>query len=167
MANAGSAYGRFMKRTFSHPMVERFQTRRVRRLVVLAMVANTALIVGLPLLTGIDWLGIPFFLAIFPLASMLNMSVRGVTEIPLSSLDELQAQLRLRSFSMAYYPAIGFALLAGIFGPQLIEPLPAEVVACIAGVAGATLLGLPAMLLAWRLPDEDAPDEDGVVVDDH
>ncbi len=163
MANADSAYGRFMKRTFSHPMVERFQTRRVRRLIVIAMVANTALIVGLPLLTGIDWLGIPFFLAIFPLMSMLNMSVRGVTEIPLSSLDERQAQLRLFSFSMAYYPAIAFAVLAGMFGPQMIGTLPAQVAVCLAGVAGGTLLGLPAMLLAWRLPDEDGPEEDGMV----
>lgn len=161
MTNPESAYGRYMKRTFSHPMVERFQTRRVRRLLVVAMLANTALIVGLPLLTGIDWLGVPFFLAFFPLAGMLNMSVRGVTEIPLSSLDEHQAQLRLFSFSMAYYPAIALALLAGIFGPQLIETLPAPVAVCLGGVAGGTLLGLPALLLAWRLPDEDGlMDED-------
>lgn len=155
MARPESAYGRYMKKTFSIPMVEKFQSRSIRRLLVLAMLANTALIVSLPLLTGIDWLGIPFFLAIFPLASMLNMSVRGVTEIPLSSLDEHQAQLRLFSFHMAYYPAIALALLAGIFGPHLIETLPAPVAVCLGGVAGATLLGLPALLLAWRLPDED------------
>lgn len=160
MSRSQRAYGRYMKRTFSTPLAEKFQSRRTRRLLVLAAIVNSAAVIALPLITGIDWLGLPFFLAFFPLAGLVNLSVRGVTEIPPSALDERQVQLRVFSMSAAYYPAVLLAFAAGAFAPWLLDTLPLPVAVGAGGIVGGTLMGLPALLLAWRLPDETAALDD-------
>lgn len=161
------SYGQVMADTFSSPMVERFQARSIRRLLVLTMLTLTA--VEIALVTWVPalwWVYCPLVLAFFPLASMINMSVRGVTEIPLSHLDDRLAQLRMKAFHDAYYLGALLALIAGIWSTTLFNSLSgtgAVLAGLRLGVAGAFivggLVGLPAIMLAWRLPDELADEE--------
>ena len=161
------SYGQVMSDTFSSPMVERFQARSTRRRLVLAMLALTAIEVALVTWTpNLWWVYCPLVLGFFPLASMINMSVRGVTEIPLSHLDDRLAQLRMKAFHDAYYVGALLALVAGNWSTTLFNSLSgtdAVIAGLRFGVAGAFivggLVGLPAMMLAWRLPDEPADEE--------
>ncbi len=161
------SYGQYMSDTFSSPMVEHFQTRSTRRRLVLAMLTLTAIQIAMVTwMPAFWWVYCPLVLAFFPLASMINMSVRGVTEIPLAHLDDRLAQLRMKAFHDAYYLGALLALLAGIWATTLFNSLSGTgpVLAGLRfGVAGAFicggLIGLPATMLAWRLPDEPADEE--------
>ena len=162
------SYGQVMADTFSSPIVERFQVRSTRRRLVLAMLALTAVEIALVTwMPDLWWVYCPLVLAFFPLASMINMSVRGVTEIPLSHLDDRLAQLRMKAFHDAYYVGVLLALIAGVWSTTLLHSIAGSgevfLSALRFGVAGAFIVGgvvgLPAMMLAWRLPDEQADEE--------
>ncbi|MEM6513356.1 MAG: hypothetical protein AAF660_10105 [Pseudomonadota bacterium] len=161
------SYGQYMADTFSNPMVEHFQARSTRRLLVAAMltwtVTQIALVTWLPTAW---WAWGPLTLLFFPMASMINMSTRGTTEIPLSHLDDRLARLRLKAFHDAYYIGIAIALASGIWTMALYSGLseansPVYIArfSAVGAVICGGLAGLPAGLLAWRLPDETA-DED-------
>ena len=159
------SYGDIMSEVFESPLVERFQTRMRRRTLVLIMLAW---MVGLTaiclLLPDAWWLWGPLFLLFFPLASMINMSVRGVTEIPISYLDDRLAQLRARAFHDAYYVGVVLALLGGITAQEFLfsaagDTRPFLSIVPIGGMLGGFLFGLPAVMLAWRLPDEPEQEE--------
>jgi hypothetical protein len=146
--------------TFSKPAVERLQSRLRRRSLVCVWLANMLGIILVCWTWPAAWLvwG-PMFLLLFPLVSLLNMSVRGVTEIPLSHLDERQAQLRMRAFHDAFPVAIAVALLSGIAMGHvwLASDRSGEypfVFGVILGTVATTLHRLPVMILAWCLPDE-------------
>ncbi len=158
------SYGQFMSDTFASPVVERFQARSTRRLLVVAMLSWAAAEIALvTLLPTAWWAWGPLLLLFFPLASMINMSVRGVTEIPLSHLDDRLAQLRMKAFHDAYYLGIGLAFIAGLWVFFLFNGITGPEDSSgiyVLGPAGALicggLIGLPAMMLSWRLPDESA-----------
>jgi len=147
-----SGYGRTMSRVFSAPMVGRFQRRGLRRALVVGMLVTLAGLIGAPLAGDLWWTMVPFAVAFFPLAGCINMSVRGVTEIPLSSLDERMAEQRMRAFHDAYYLGVILAVGGGFALAALMDRgLP---VLGLAMALGGGLFGIPAMVLAWRLPDE-------------
>lgn len=153
-------------RSFSKPAVERLQTRVRRRVLVIAGLANKLGIVFVCwVFPATWWVWGPMFVLLFPLALLLNMSVRGITEIPLSHLDERQAQLRMRSFHDAFPVAIAIALLTGIAIGHVwlskLSPLTSVAFGAMLGSVGATLHKLPTMILAWCLPDE-VDDENAV-----
>jgi len=151
--NCEKGYASFMKRTFDNPMVERFQKTKTRRLLVLLMCAWYIVInlIAFNFPSAI-WAWGVMFLGFFPLASAINMSVRGITEIPLKALDDRQAQLKSRAYLNAYWVGVCLAVIFGYLVAKVgfgdLHTLP-----FFAGGVGM-LIGLPAMLLAWRLPDE-------------
>ncbi len=148
-------YAGLMKRTFENPMVERFQKRKTRRMLVVLMLSWYIVVnfIAFSFPTTI-WAWGLLFLGFFPLASMINMSVRGVTEIPIKALDDRQAHLKSQAYLHAYGFGITLAVVFGYFLAKLIaDGLGLHSLPFFAGGAGI-LIGLPAMLLAWRLPDE-------------
>ncbi len=159
------SYGDIMSEVFQSPLVEKFQTRVRRRSLVISMGLWMAGITALCLLLPQAWwLWGPLFLLFFPLASMINMSVRGVTEIPISHLDDRLAQLRARAFHDAYYIGVVLALIGGIVLQEYLfatvgESRPLLSIVPIGGMLGGFLFGLPAVMLAWRLPDEPEHEE--------
>jgi len=161
------SYGAFLAEVFDNPMVERFQRRRLRRALVVAMLVFVVLELAVCVFAPTAWwLWGPLLLVFFPLASMINMATRGVTEIPIQHLDDRLAELRLRAFHDACYLAIAVALLAGMWilsvfnGIETSETDPQTyVLAAIGAVTFGVLAGLPALLLAWRLPSESADEE--------
>lgn len=146
-------YASYMKDIFENPMVERFQKRKTRRLLVTGMF-TWFLVTNVVAFTFPNWIWVwgALFLGFFPLASMINMSVRGVTEIPLAVLDERQAELKSKAYLSAYYLGIVLALILGFALAKLMTSGP-HVLPLMGGGVGM-LFGLPAMMLAWRLPDE-------------
>ena len=151
--NREQGYGAFLRQTFDHPMVERFQKSKTRRILVLLMCA-WYLIVNVMACSfpGAIWVWGLLFLAFFPLASAINMSVRGVTEIPFKDLDDRQANLKSRAYMNAYWLGICLAIIFG-FAVATVGFADLHILPFLAGGAGL-LVGLPAMLLAWKLPDE-------------
>lgn len=151
--NSDGAYAAKMKRVFDNPRVEKYQTRKIRRSLVFGMVAwfvvTNLVAFNFPHLTWVWGVLIGLF---FPLMSMINMSVRGVTEIPLKALDERQGQLKSKAYLQAYVVGvIAAGLLGYAFATIGTDGFPA--VPMLAGGMGI-IAGLPAMLLAWNLPDE-------------
>lgn len=150
-------YAAYLSGIFDQPIVDRFQRRPVRRALVACMIVNLAALSALPVIIGAAWVAAPFFLAFFPLASAINMSVRGLTEIPRAALDERQAALSDKAFRNAYFL---MAPIAAAAGAALVAFRGAdfELVGLGAAAAGA-IFGLPAMTLAWSLPDERVDDD--------
>ncbi len=161
------SYGQVMSDTFSNPIVERFQARSTRRLLVLFSFTGT--VVQIALITWMPaawWAWGPLLLLFFPMASMINMSVRGVTEIPLSHLDDRLAQMKTKAFHNAYYVGVALALVAGIWTANLYgdfanadSPVYIWRFSAAGAVIVGGLMGLPAVLLAWSLPDEPADEQ--------
>lgn len=165
MATKHRSWADYQVETFSKPAVERLQTRVRRRTLVVAGLADAlGIVFACWIWPAAWWAWASMFVLLFPLVSLINMSVRGVTEIPLSHLDDRQAQIRMRSFHDAFPVAITIGVLSGIALGRwwLVDDLsPAGSVAfgAVLGTVGATLHKLPTVILAWRLPDE-ADDED-------
>jgi hypothetical protein len=142
-----------MKRLFDNPMVEKLQTRTRRRLIVMAMITWFAALNALALnLPSAYWIWGPLFLLFFPLMSFLNMSVRGLTEIPISSLDDRQVSLRMKGYMQAYMMGLCLAFIFGVLFVKL-NPDGLNFIPVFAAGLGL-LLALPAMTLAWELPTE-------------
>ncbi|GGX60442.1 hypothetical protein GCM10011309_07850 [Litorimonas cladophorae] len=147
------AYAQTLKTTFNSPMVEKFQKRKIRRLLVLGLV-------GWFIVTNLVAFNFPhliwawgiLFLGFFPLVSMINMSVRGVTEIPLGALDERQGQVKSKAFLGSYVQGVSLAGILGFMIARVGGDGP-HTLPMIAGGIGIVIC-LPAMLLAWNLPDE-------------
>jgi hypothetical protein len=154
-------YGNLMVRTFSTPIVERFQTRIRRRILTVLKLANCLGIAAICWFWPSAWwvLG-PLFMLEFLTASLLNMSVRGITEIPLNHLDDRQAQQRMKAFHDSYRIGVPVAVLTGI---GLVRMFSTDGIVApflfLGAIAGGVSI-IPAMLLAWRLPDES--DEEDV-----
>lgn len=151
-------------RAFDKPVVERLQKRSTRFAIVLWFgMASAATIAAALLAPSQGWLWGGLFLLLFPAAMMLNMAVRGITEIPINRLDERFAQLRARSYHDAYRIGVAIAFLGGMgLMFLLVQPGSNWSLAAIGGVIGGLLMGLPAIILALRLPDELPHDDSDV-----
>jgi hypothetical protein len=154
MNQKATPFARYMKQAFETPGVERWQTRFRRRCLVVAFPVLLAFAVALIWATGAGWLAIMFAPAFLLLASFLNMSVRGITSVPSSALDERQRLLAARSHMHAFYPAIIAAVLFTIFIYPAVQALPLAQGMILPAAFFGTLCALPTMILAWRLPDE-------------
>lgn len=156
--NLDKSYAGKMKRIFDHPMVEKLQTKTRRRLIVLSVltwyIGLTALILYLP--SAYEIWG-PVFLLFFPLMSFLNMSVRGLTEIPISGLDDRQTRLKMRAYMQSYLLGVILAFALGVIVIKFNPDNGLKFTPFFAGSLGL-LVALPAMVLAWQLPTE-TPEE--------
>lgn len=152
------SYAGKMKRIFENPMVEKLQTKTKRRLIVLATitwyVVMNALVFKVP---NAYWIWGPFFLLFFPLMSFLNMSVRGLTEIPVSALDDRQAKLKMRAYMQTYVLGLILAFAVGVIVVKFNPDSGLKFTPFFGGSLGL-LVALPAMVLAWQLPTE-SPEE--------
>jgi len=152
------SYAGKMKRIFENPMVEKLQTKTRRRLIVVSVISwyvgLNVLLLNVP---SAYWIWGPLFLLFFPLMGFLNMSVRGLTEIPISGLDDRQSSLKMRAYMQTYVLGL---LLAFAFGVIVVKFNPDDGLKFTPFFAGSLglLLALPAMVLAWQLPTE-TPEE--------
>lgn len=154
MTSSNARTGTDLATLFQRPMVERFQTRSRRRLLVVGFLVYLAALAIVPMAFNSGLLAVVLFVGSLPLAGLLNMSVRGVTEIPTRDLDERQVQLRNGGYRDAYWLGVALAFVIGLGMPPGAEHGLAGIGIIIAAVE--IVLGLPAMVLAWRLPNEAA-----------
>lgn len=152
------SYAGKMKRVFENPMVEKLQTKTRRRLIVLSVITwyigVNLLVLNFPIAY---WIWGPFFLLFFPLMSFLNMSVRGLTEILVSALDDRQAKLKMRAYMQTYVLGLILAFAVGVIVVKFNPDSGLKFTPFFGGSLGL-LVALPAMVLAWQLPTE-TPEE--------
>tara|TARA_R110002020_G_scaffold442480_1_gene653626 strand:- start:446 stop:721 length:276 start_codon:yes stop_codon:yes gene_type:complete len=89
--------------------------------------------------------------------SFLNMSVRGLTEIPVSALDDRQAKLKMRAYMQTYVLGLILAFAVGVIIVKFNPDSGLKFTPFFGGSLGL-LVALPAMVLAWQLPTE-TPEE--------
>ena len=143
-----------LSRIYDRPWFAPFRTRRGRRRLVIAYLFA---IVALPIigsLSGRVWV---VFVAMVPYAVgsvLLAVSIRGLFDHPMLSLDERQRHLRQTVFSNPYYAGATAGLAAGMIVWAAAGLDDASGVGWVVGAFGL-LFGLPSMAVALRLPDEE------------
>jgi hypothetical protein len=134
------------------PALEPLRARRGRRQLVVAYVVV--------LLSGpaVGWvtasMGPVLPLAILYLvgAVLLGVATGGVLDRPIRSLDERQQQVRLTLVPDPYVTGATLGLLGGLLVALAVTAGDGPMLGLLL-LAGGGLYGLPAMLLAWKLPD--------------
>ena len=149
-------------------------TRRRRNRLLLVVVQGGVILAALLLVVG--GRPLPALLAIlpfFPLMALINIGIHGVLDVPRAELDQVMITIRNEARARAYsilVVLLGVTVVLAPFGAALIgDRAPDQPVAAIvvpSGVVGAlffVVLLLPTWLVAWRLPDGDAPAESAVL----
>lgn len=145
----------FMAELFeTHPLARRLRRRFHRRLVSASLIGWAALTAALAhlslLLSGVA------FIALFFLMSVVNVAARGATVLGDSRLDERLRALRDRAHRHAFLAAVLIAFAGGMYfgrtdGTQGVEDWGLGVQL---GTIALVVLGMPALALAWQMPDE-------------
>ncbi len=139
---------------YAHPFFDRLQTRGRRRLVAVAYLAVLGLTVVLGAATRHYAAVLAMLVPFAVVAALLDGSVRGVTELGRAQLDERQRALRGWGFARSYRTGALFGLAGGFAVASLLDGDKAMLGAVVVLVLGL-VMGLPALGLAWSLPDED------------
>jgi uncharacterized membrane protein len=145
-------YESWLFRTMNNPAIEWARPRRVRRMLVLAMVA-------LPIgFAGVMW-ALPSLwwfaglLAIFvPLMGSLNGGIRGLTELRQHQLDEREGRVRDSAYRKVFWRVAAVAAVGSAL--MLRDGLSPEQRAGFAMASFILILTMPTLYLAWTLPDE-------------
>lgn len=157
IGSVGRSQTRVLIELYEHPCFDRLSTRP-RRLGAASLYIGSLLAFPLvAVLTGSYPLTL-LILAPYTLAAvLLDGSVRGVTELPTIALDERQSRLRASAFNDAYWFA-GLLMLTAGFAAGRLGGVDSALAGGLVLFAIGMLLGAPALLLAWRLPDEPPGD---------
>jgi len=151
----------FQRRAFSSlcnlPGVRWFRTRTRRRaLVAVAEVALGAFAAAAMMDAGLVAIGLSgLIVAIATIA--VGGATYGLADLPMRSLDEQQRHMRLSMFSDPY--AVGATV--GVAGGMLIGANLGGERELVIVPFFIAIFALPAYVLAWKLPDEAADDEQG------
>ncbi len=142
-----------LRKTMNDPQLEWARPRRMRRTFVVVFLGLVLLQPTLPLMTG-SILGI--LLLIIPLmfvAAMLNAGIRGMTELRSRDLDEREEKIRNTVYAKLYWPGVLLGMASAFMISSVGDDGRQIVVA-----AGLSIffiaIALPALWLAWSLPDE-------------
>ncbi len=136
--------------TMNDPMFNWTRPRAMRRRLVFAFIA---LLVAMPLLTSVFENALVLVAMLVPFVFVmgsLNASVRGLSELRNRDLDEREIVVRGNAYARLYWPGVFLGVIAGVAfagGASLLTVAAALSVFNLA-------LGLPALWLAWSLPDE-------------
>ncbi len=142
-----------LRKKMNDPGFEWARARRMRQTFVLVFFGLVLLQPTLPLLTG-SFLSI--LLLIIPLMfvmGMLNAGIRGMTELRSRDLDEREEKIRNTVYAKLYWPGVLLGMVSAVMMSSLSGDARLLVVA-----AGLSIffiaIALPALWLAWSLPDE-------------
>lgn len=154
-----------LKDFYDGPFFDRLSTRRSRRLLAVAFMVTLSAYPLVAWWTGNVWLVATVILPYAVTAVLLQGSTRGVTELRNAKLDERQRNIRDRIYRPAFFIGIVVAFLGGLALATRFVNEPELSTAPMLGGLSALSLGfslllwgflmlLPALLLAWILPDE-------------
>ncbi len=153
ITNAPSAWARLCRALAHHPAFAPFRTQRNRRLLV---VGYALLLVAMPIVGWITdqlWAVLLLFLPFAVGGILLGGANQGLLDRPLSRLDEREREIRQNIFREPYGVGATFGLVAGMIAMASFGQSDAKMM----GILVPTMSGLfliPAMVLAWRTPDE-------------
>jgi hypothetical protein len=150
----GNPFTQPMRMTVNDSRFDWARPRSMRRRLVFALMT---LLFAVPLLTwAIDS---PFVVLVMLvpfvfLMGSLNASVRGLSQLRNSDLDEREIAVRSRAYARLYWPGVLLAVIAGAGFTG------ASSASFVTGAAALSLfilaMALPTLWLAWSLPDEPA-----------
>lgn len=145
-----------LRKTMNDPQLDWARPRRVRRTFVLLFLGLILLQPALLVLTGSP---LSLLIMIIPLVFVtgaLNAGIRGMTELRSRDLDEREDKIRNSVYARLYWPGVVIGMAsAWMISLGYDGSLP---------IVGAGLsaffiaIGLPALWLAWSLPDEPGAD---------
>jgi diacylglycerol kinase len=152
MSDAESKYESWLRRTMNDPALNWARPRRVRRILVVAMVS---LAVGFAAVMW-AWPSLYWFAALLvvfiPLMGSLNGGIRGLTELRQHQLDEREGRARDAAFRKVFWPVVVMVAIA----PFLVMADSIDVItrAGFGMAAFIVALTMPTLYLAWTLPDD-------------
>lgn len=139
---------------YSDPAFEVFRSRRPRRGLVGALLLVLAAFPVVGWVTDQTW-AVMLVLIPFAAASLLvGAATQGLLDHPLGSLDERQVHVRRTIFREPYMTGAALGLAGGLtiaVATRVDEGLGMGLVLVALGV----VMGVPSMVLAWTMPDED------------
>lgn len=103
----------------------------------------------------IDLLVVGSFLLMGATLISVGVATFGMADIPLRRLDEQQRQMRLSLFPDPYVVGANIGLLGGLLSARAISDDRDLFLAPIV----VSIFALPALVMAWKLPDNVADDE--------
>lgn len=146
----------YLARIFeTHALVQQMGVRIHRRCAAVALVSWIALVVALANhLSVVACLLV--FIPLFFLMGLVNMASRGMTVLSSAQLDERMRAVRDGTHRHAYVFGVIAAFAFGLYVGHDDATRQAEGwrMAFQLGAVSLLVLGLPAMILAWRLPEE-------------
>lgn len=131
--------------------------RLPRRLLALAFLAVLAAFPLVGWATGAMW---PVLLLMAPylaLAVLLAAATQGILDRPFARLDEREASQRRSLFREPYITGASLGMVSGLLMAAAFSAEDALLMGAVLALMGF-LYGLPSVVLAWTLPDDD-PDE--------
>jgi len=139
---------------YANPAFEMFRYRRQRRWLVAAFLLVLA---AFPIVGWVTDQTRAVMLVLIPYAAaslVLSAATQGMFDRPLTSLDERQLQIRRTIFREPYFTGVALGLAGGLviaMATRVDDGLGMGLVL----VALGAVFGLPSMVLAWTVPDED------------
>ena len=153
----GNPFTQPLRATMNDPQLDWTRPRAMRRRLVFAFMG---LLIATPLLTwALDnvFVLIVMYLPFVFVMGSLNGSVRGLTELSSRHLDERELAFRGSAYARLYWPGVFFGVVAGAgmasSGGSGIDLLMLAAALSVFNFA----VGLPALWLAWSLPEEPLP----------
>ncbi|MEL6950045.1 MAG: hypothetical protein AAGM16_08005 [Pseudomonadota bacterium] len=147
----------YLSQLFRRPMVEKFQTPRIRRGLAVALMLVQLSAAGCLLMIPHDiiWPMFPVFFVMVYLQGMLNMATRGMFELWDEHLDEFLVAERDAAYRKAYYFGLLWLLLVPLVD-GLTDHLELRRIFTLGFIMLGFLWGLslPAVIAAWSRPAE-------------
>lgn len=152
MSTTKSKYESWLLRSMNAPELAWARPKAVRRKLVLAMIG---LALGFTIAQWFFpslWWFLPLMVIFIPLMGSLNGGTRGMTELRQHQLDEREGHTRDAAYRKVFWPVV-VIMVTGLL--MLMKPgLAAETRAGIGIAAFILVMTLPALYLAWTLPDD-------------
>ena len=153
----GNPFTQPLRVTMNDPRLDWARPRAMRRRLVFAFVG---LLIATPLLTwafdNVFVLAAMYVPFVFVMGS-LNGGVRGLTELRSRDLDEREVAFRGSAYARLYWPGVFLGVVAGVgiasSGKTGVDLLMVAAALSVFNLA----VGLPALWLAWSLPEEPVP----------
>lgn len=148
-----SAWARLCRVLSHHPLFRPFRIQRNRRLLVIGYILVLAAMPLVGWLTDQVWAVLVLFIPFALGGILLGGANQGLLDRPIHRLDERERQLRQTIFSDGFSVGATAGLLSGMVAMVAFDQSDALMMGLLVAALSGLFL-LPAMVLAWRMPDE-------------
>lgn len=152
-----SRYESWLLKTMTNPALAWARPQKIRRRLAVAMVALTLTFAATMWAAPSLWWFAALLILFIPLMGALNGGTRGLTELRQHQLDEREGRTRDAAYRKMFWPVVAVVLTGGVL--TALKGLPPETRAGFGMAAFILVITMPALYLAWTLPDDVGDDE--------